>query len=95
VIATAHELNRTEGITIVLITHYMNEAAGADRVIVMDKGRPVMDGTPRQVFAKADELKKYQLEVPAVTELGFKIGLDKVVLNDEEFAEAFREKYGR
>ena len=95
VIATAHELNRTEGITIVLITHYMNEAAGADRVIVMDKGRPVMDGTPRQVFAKADELKKYQLEVPAVTELGFKIGLGKVVLNDEEFAEAFREKYGR
>ncbi|MCR5427473.1 MAG: energy-coupling factor transporter ATPase [Lachnospiraceae bacterium] len=95
VIATAHELNRTEGITIILITHYMNEAAGADRVIVMDKGRPVMDGTPRQVFAKADELKKYQLEVPAVTELGFKIGLGKVVLNDEEFAEAFREKYGR
>ncbi len=95
VIATAHELNCTEGITIILITHYMNEAAGADRVIVMDKGRPVMDGTPRQVFAKADELRKYKLEVPAVTELGFRIGLGKVVLDDEEFAEAFREKYGR
>ena len=75
VIATAPELNRTEGITIILITHYMNEAAGADRVIVMDKGRPVMDGTPRQVFAKADELRKYKLELPAVTELGFRIGL--------------------
>ena len=95
VIATAHELNRTEGITIILITHYMNEAAGADRVIVMDKGRPVMDGTPRQIFAKVDELKKYKLEVPAVTELGFRIGLGKVVLDDGEFAEAFREKYGR
>ncbi|MBR5967939.1 MAG: energy-coupling factor transporter ATPase [Lachnospiraceae bacterium] len=95
VIATAHELNRTEGITIILITHYMNEAAGADRVIVMDKGRPVMDGTPRQVFAKADELRKYKLEVPAVTELGFRIGLGRVVLDDEEFAEAFREKYGK
>ncbi len=95
VIATAHELNRTEGITIILITHYMNEAAGADRVIVMDKGRPVMDGTPRQVFAKADELRKYKLELPAVTELGFRIGLGKVVLDDEEFAEAFREKYGK
>ena len=95
VIATAHELNRTEGITIILITHYMNEAAGADRVIVMDKGRPVMDGTPRQVFAKADELRKYKLELPAVTELGFRIGLGKVVLDDEEFTEAFREKYGK
>ena len=95
VLATAHELNRTEGITIILITHYMNEAAGADRVIVMDKGRPVMDGTPRQVFAKADELRKYKLELPAVTELGFRIGLGKVVLDDEEFTEAFREKYGK
>jgi len=95
VIATAHELNRTEGITIILITHYMNEAAGADRVIVMDKGRPVMDGTPRQVFAKADELRKYKLELPAVTELGFRMGLGKVVLDDEEFTEAFREKYGK
>ena len=95
VIATAHELNRTEGITIILITHYMNEAAGADRVIVMDKGRPVMDGTPRQVFAKTEELKQYKLEVPPVTELGFRIGLGKVVLDDEEFAEAFREKYGK
>jgi energy-coupling factor transporter ATPase len=95
VIATAHELNRTEGITIILITHYMNEAAGADRVIVMDKGRPVMDGTPRQVFAKADELRRYKLELPAVTELGFRMGLGKVVLDDEEFTEAFREKYGK
>ena len=94
VIATAHELNRTEGITIILITHYMNEAAGADRVIVMDKGRPVMDGTPRQIFGKPEELKKYKLEVPAVTELGFRLGLGKTVLDDEEFAEAFREKYG-
>ena len=73
----------------------MNEAAGADRVIVMDKGRPVMDGTPRQVFAKADELRKYKLELPAVTELGFRMGLGKVVLDDEEFTEAFREKYGK
>ncbi len=90
VIATAHELNKREGITFVLITHYMNEAAGADRIIVMDQGRPVMDGTPHEIFARVEELKKYKLEVPAVTELGFKMGFRKAVLTDEEFVEELK-----
>ena len=90
VIATAHELNKREGITFVLITHYMNEAAGADRIIVMDHGRPVMDGTPHEIFSRVEELKKYKLEVPAVTALGFKMGFRKAVLTDEEFAETLK-----
>ena len=69
VIRTVHELNRQEGITVLLITHYMEEAVDADRVIVMDEGRVVMDGTPREIFSRVKELKKYRLDVPQVTEL--------------------------
>ena len=58
VIRTVHELNRQEGITVLLITHYMEEAVDADRVIVMDEGRVVMDGTPREIFSRVKELKK-------------------------------------
>lgn len=67
VIATAHELNRTKGITILLITHYMEEVVDADYVYVMEKGKIVMDGTPRQIFSRVDELKKYRLDVPQAT----------------------------
>nr|MCR5684315.1 energy-coupling factor transporter ATPase [Lachnospiraceae bacterium] len=90
VIRTAHELNKNEGITIILITHYMDEAAGADRIIVMDKGRPVLDGSPRQIFSKPEQLKKYKLEVPPVTELGHIMGFSETILNDDEFVEAFK-----
>ena len=69
VIRTVHELNRKEGITVLLITHYMEEVIDADRVIVMDGGHVVMDGTPRDVFSRVKELKKYSLDVPQVTEL--------------------------
>lgn len=69
VIKTVHELNRKEGITVLLITHYMEEVIDADRVIVMDEGRVVMDGTPKEVFSNVKELKKYSLDVPQVTEL--------------------------
>ena len=57
VVKTVHELNRQEGITVVLITHYMEEVIHADRVIVMDDGRVVMDGAPREIFSRVEELK--------------------------------------
>ncbi|MDK2968783.1 MULTISPECIES: energy-coupling factor transporter ATPase [Lacrimispora] len=79
VVRTVHELNRKEGITVLLITHYMEEVTGADRVIVMDEGKVVMDGTPREIFSQVEKLKTYRLDVPQVTELAFELkqrGLD-------------------
>ena len=69
VIRTVHELNRREKITVLLITHYMEEVVDADRVIVMDGGKMVMDGTPREIFSRVRELKHFRLDVPQVTEL--------------------------
>ncbi len=69
VIKTVRELNQREGITVLLITHYMEEVIEADRVVVMDEGKVVMDGTPREVFSRVKELKQYSLDVPQVTEL--------------------------
>ena len=66
VIATLHDLNKKEGITVLLITHYMEEVTGADRIIVMDDGRLVMDGTPKEIFSRVKELKSYRLDVPQV-----------------------------
>ena len=71
VIKTVHALNRAEGITVLLITHYMEEAVNADRVIVMDDGRIVKDGEPREIFSRVRELKSHGLDVPQVTELAF------------------------
>ena len=68
-LSTMKELNRAEGITVLLITHYMEEAALADRILVMQRGRLMMDGSPRAVFAQADRLKELGLSVPQVTEL--------------------------
>ena len=79
VIKTVHELNRQEGITVVLITHYMEEVIDADRVVVIDGGHVVMDGTPKEVFSRVKELKKYSLDVPQVTELADELK----ALNDE------------
>lgn len=73
VIKTIHDLNRQEGITVLLITHYMEEVINADRVIVMDDGRIVMDGTPKEIFSRVKELKSYRLDVPQVTELAFEL----------------------
>ena len=69
VMKTIKELNREKGITVILITHYMDEAAQADRVVVMDEGHIIMDDVPIKVFARADELRKVGLDVPQVTEL--------------------------
>ena len=73
VIRTVRELNRAEGITVILITHYMEEVIEADRVYVMEGGRVVMEGTPREVFAHTEELKHYRLDVPQVTELAWEL----------------------
>lgn len=73
VIRTVHELNRAEGITMVLITHYMEEVVDADRVIVMDDGHIVMDGTPKEIFSRVEELKQYRMDVPQVTELAWEL----------------------
>lgn len=67
VLQTAHELNRKKGVTVLLITHYMEEVVDADKVIVMDQGRVVMQGTPREIFSQVGKLKEYRLDVPQVT----------------------------
>lgn len=73
VIDTIKKLNREENITIILITHYMEEAVDADRVIVMDDGQIVLSGTPREVFSQVDKLKGLGLDVPQVTELAYEL----------------------
>lgn len=90
VIDTVIKLNKQEGITVVLITHYMDEAVKADRVIVMEKGRIMLDGTPSEVFSNVDKMKQYSLEVPQSTELIDSLGLnlEKTVLNSDECANA-------
>lgn len=99
VIRTIRRLNRENGITIVLITHYMDEAAAADRVIVTDGGRIVFDDTPRRVFSHTEELKKLGLDVPQVTQLahilrksGFDIREDVLTVDEcaEEIARFLR-----
>lgn len=73
VIRTLRELNRVEKITVLLITHYMEEAVHADRIIVMDDGRIVMDGKPREIFSRVRELKSHGLDVPQATELAWEL----------------------
>ena len=79
VLAAVHQLNKQENVTVVLITHYMEEVIDADHVIVMDGGHVVMEGTPREIFSRVKELKEYRLDVPQVTELAYELkqaGLD-------------------
>ena len=73
VIRTVRRLNQEKKVTIVLITHYMEETVDADRIIVMDQGKIVMDGTPRQVFTEVESLKRIRMDVPEVTELAWKL----------------------
>ena len=93
VISTIKKLNKTENKTIVLITHYMDEAVEADRIIVMEDGNIVMDGTPRQIFSEVEKVKKIGLDVPQVTELAYElrqegINVPKDILTVEELVEA-------
>lgn len=82
VIETITRLNKKENVTILLITHYMDEVIGADKVIVMDQGKIVMEGTPREVFSKVDELKEYRLDVPQVTELAYELKKSGLPISD-------------
>ena len=85
VLDTVKKLNKEEGITILLITHYMDEAVQADRVVVMDDGVIRLDGAPRAVFAHVDELKALGLDVPQATELADRLGFaEHAVLNTAE-----------
>lgn len=93
VIKTVYELNKKEDITVLLITHYMEEVIYADKVIVMDAGKVVMQGTPREIFSQVEVLKKYRLDVPQVTELAYELKKSGLPLPDgiltvEELADA-------
>ncbi len=99
VIATVKRLNKELGMTVVLITHYMNEAAQADRVVVMDSGRLILDGTPRHVFAHVEQLKQVGLDVPQPTELVYELkkaglDIDTDVLTEDECVEALASALG-
>lgn len=93
VLDTIHRLNREEGITIVLITHFMDEAVTADRVVVMDDGKVLLDGSPRSVFKHVEQLRGVGLDVPQATELGYCVrqegfSLPDDILNSEECVNA-------
>ena len=95
VMDTIQYLNREKGITIVLITHYMDEAVQAGRVVVMDEGEILMDGTPREVFSQVEVLKRHDLDVPQATELCYRlkaagIPLPSLPLGEAECAAMFR-----
>ena len=89
VLNTIKDLNKNYGMTIVLITHYMDEAAQADRIIVMDEGSIIMEGTPRDIFPQVERMKKIGLDVPQVTELAYElknagIDINEKILNVDE-----------
>lgn len=93
VMSTIRQFNREQGITVVLITHYMDEAAECDRIAVVDDGKVILDGTPREVFANSELIKSKGLDVPQVTELCHELrlaglSLPECVLTEEECAEA-------
>lgn len=93
VIRAARALNDVEGITVILITHYMEEVVHADRIFVMDKGQVVMSGTPREIFSRVDKLKELRLDVPQVTLLADSLrkkGLDipEGILTRQELIDA-------
>ena len=91
VLETVHKLNKEEGITIVYITHFMEEAVTADRVVVMKNGVKLHDGTPREIFSHVDTLKGLGLDVPVASEIAFKLNekgyeIGKSIINNEELA---------
>ena len=100
VISTIERLNRDEGITVVLITHHMNEAEHADRVIVMNEGRVAMDGAPREVFAQVEKLKSIGLTVPDTVELLYELrgagcDLPLTAITVDECADAVARCFGK
>jgi energy-coupling factor transport system ATP-binding protein len=95
VIQAVHQLNQKDGVTVLLITHYMEEVIDADKVIVMDHGQIVMQGTPREVFSHVEELKQYRLDVPQATLVAYElqkagIPLPNGILSNEELVKELR-----
>ena len=93
VLDTIIDLNKNYGITVILITHYMDEAAKADRIVVMDKGKLILDGKPRDVFSNVEKMKSIGLDVPQVTELSYElqkagINIDNRILDVNEMVNA-------
>ncbi len=98
VIRAIRALNDVEGVTVILITHYMEEIIHANKVFVMDKGKVALEGTPRQIFSQVEKLKSLRLDVPQVTLLAYElqkkgIPLPDGILTKEEFVEAVKELY--
>ena len=92
VLNVLHELNRQENVTVILITHYMEEVIDIDKLYVMDDGKLVMSGTPREIFSQVEKLKELRLDVPHVTELAYELQKEGVplkngILTSEEFTE--------
>lgn len=92
VLNVLHELNRQENVTVILITHYMEEVIDIDKLYVMDDGKLVMSGTPREIFSQVEKLKELRLDVPHVTELAYElqkegVPLKNAILTSEEFTE--------
>ena len=92
VLESVLELKRKKGISIILITHYMEETVNADRILLMDSGKLVMDGSPREVFQNVERLKEYRMDVPLITELAHKLQkrgfpIEKTILKKEELEE--------
>lgn len=97
VLKAVHEINKKEKITILWVTHYMDEVTEADRVLVMNHGKTAMQGTPKQVFAEAEKLQEYHLAVPQVTELALELrrqGMDVPtdLITVDEFVNCLAEK---
>lgn len=92
------ELNKVEKITVILITHYMDEAVLADKIFVMDKGKIAMEGTPRQVFSRVEEIRELRLDVPAATAMAYELrkagyNIPKDILTRDELVEAVCQLY--
>ena len=98
VLKTVHKLNNNDNITIILITHYMDEVIDADKIFVMEEGKVVLQGTPREVFSEVERLESYRLDVPQVTKLAYElkqsgVPIDGTMLTVEEFREAIKKCY--
>nr|WP_314833688.1 energy-coupling factor transporter ATPase [uncultured Oribacterium sp.] len=99
VIRSIRELNQKKGITIILITHYMEETVDADRIILMDQGKLVLDGTPKEIFSKVEELKSLRMDVPLITDLAHELRLSGMpisegILKEEELVEELLSIFG-
>lgn len=93
VLEAVKKLNRENGMTVILVTHHMDEVTGFDRLIIMDEGKVVMNGTPREVFSDIEKIKEYGLDVPQVCELAGRLGMGPL-LEVEEFVAEFKKLAG-